>query len=44
MAEETAEPQRPTSVLHAYIPHHLTDLQAKAVLEDERKLREQWRA
>jgi class 3 adenylate cyclase/tetratricopeptide (TPR) repeat protein len=36
-AEQPEEQQRPTSVLQAYTPPHLMDLQAKAALEGERK-------
>ncbi len=36
-AEEPAEPQRPASVLQAYTPPHLTNLQTRAALEGERK-------
>lgn len=36
-AEELEEPLRPTSVLQAYTPPHLADLQARTALEGERK-------
>src|SRR5262245_59926362 len=37
LTEEPEEPLRPASVLQAYTPHHLADLQTKTALEGERK-------
>ncbi|MFL6293736.1 MAG: ATP-binding protein [Thermoanaerobaculia bacterium] len=37
MEEPPEEPQRPTSVLQAYTPPHLTSLKTRAVMEGERK-------